>query len=74
MCRYVAGMREMLNAYKILVRKSSGSVPVRPRCRWVYDINVDPKEIWPEVDWIQLVEETVQWQPFVNMVMDLWVS
>jgi hypothetical protein len=27
-----------------------------------------------EVDWIQLVEEAVQWQPFVNMIRDLWVS
>jgi hypothetical protein len=63
------GMREMLNAYKIFVRKSAGkTTSARPRYGWVYNINVDLKEIWHEVDWIQLVEEALQWQPFVNMI------
>jgi hypothetical protein len=56
------GMREMLNAYKILVRKSAEKTASdRPRYRWVYNINVDLNEIWHEVDWIQVVEEALQW-------------
>jgi hypothetical protein len=68
------GIREMLND-KIFVRKSAGkTVSDRPRYRWVYNINVDLEELWHNVDWIHSVEEAIQWQPFVNMIRDLWVS
>jgi hypothetical protein len=38
------------------------------------NIKMDRREIGIyEVNWIQLAQDRVQWQAFVNMVMNLWV-
>jgi hypothetical protein len=44
------------NAYRILVGKPEGKRPLgRPRCRWVYIIQVDLKEIrWGGMNWIRI--------------------
>jgi hypothetical protein len=49
---YVARIRYMRNAYKILLGISEGKKPLgRPRLRWKYNINIDFREIgWEGVD------------------------
>jgi hypothetical protein len=51
-----------------------GGLLGRLRCRWENNIKMYLKEI--EIygtNWIQLAQDRVQWQAFVNMVMNLWV-
>jgi hypothetical protein len=68
-------MEEMRNAYQILVRKPEGKRSLRrPRHRWEYNIKMDLREIgWEGVEWMHVAQDKDQWQPLVNMVMDLWV-
>jgi hypothetical protein len=68
-------MREMRNAYKIMVRKCEGKRPLgRHRHRWEDNIRVGVREIeWEGVDWIHLIQDRDQWHVFVNKVMDPWV-
>jgi hypothetical protein len=49
-------MGEKGNAYRLLVGKPKGKIPLgRPRCRWVDKDRMDLGEIgWDEVDWIGL--------------------
>jgi hypothetical protein len=49
-------MRDVINAYEILIGKPEGTSPlVRPRRRWEDDIKMDLKKIRCEgVDWIHL--------------------
>jgi hypothetical protein len=68
-------MGEKRNAYRILVGKPEGKRPLgRPRCRWVYNIKMDLREIgWNGMDWIDLAQDRDQWRALVNVVMNLWV-
>jgi hypothetical protein len=69
-------MGEKRNAYwRILVGKPEGKSPlVRPRCRWVGNIKMDPREIgWGGTDWIDLAQDRDQWRALVNTVMNLRV-
>jgi hypothetical protein len=67
-------MREKSNAYRILVGKPEGRRPVgRPRYGWVDNIKMDLRMGWYGMDWIDLVQDRVQWRALVNMVMKLWV-
>jgi hypothetical protein len=52
---HVARMGEKRNAYRILVGKAEGKIPLgRPRRRWVDNIKMDLRDIgW--VDWIGLI-------------------
>jgi hypothetical protein len=63
------------NAYKILVGKPEGKIPLgRPRCRWEDNIEVDLREIgWVGMDWIDLAQDKDQWRALVNTVMNLRV-
>jgi hypothetical protein len=46
----------------------------RPRCRWVYNIKMDLREIgWDSMDWIDLAQDRDQWRALVNAVMNLQV-
>jgi hypothetical protein len=61
----------MINAYKILVRKSEGKRPHgnlgRRRER---NIRMDFKEVWFQgLEWIHLAQDRAQWWVLVNMVM-----
>jgi hypothetical protein len=69
LAKNVAHMREMRNAYKILVRKPEGKRPFRrPRHKWEDNIRMDLRERgWKVVDWIHLPQDPV------NMVMNLLV-
>jgi hypothetical protein len=68
-------MGEGRGVYRVLVGKPEGKRPLgRPRCKWKDSIKLDLRVI--EVDggnWIWLAQDRVQWQAFVNMVMNLWV-
>jgi hypothetical protein len=47
----------------------------RPRCRWEDNIKMDLRETGIDgANWIWLAQDRVQWQAFVNMVMNLWVT
>jgi hypothetical protein len=55
-------MGEQRNAYGILVEKPEGKRPLgRPRCRWVYNIKMDFREVgWDGMDWIDLDQDRDQ--------------
>jgi hypothetical protein len=52
-------MGEIRNAYRILVGKPEGKIPLgRPRRRWVDNIKMYLREIgWDGVDWIELAQD-----------------
>jgi hypothetical protein len=61
--------------YRVLVGRLKGKRPLgRPRHRWEDNIKLDRREMGIDgANWIQLAQGRVQWQAFVNMVMDLWI-
>jgi hypothetical protein len=68
-------MRKIRNAYKIVVRKPEGKIPLGgPRRRWEDNIKTDRREIGLDsVDWIHLTQDRDQWRALVNTVMNLCV-
>jgi hypothetical protein len=68
-------MGEKKNAYRILVGKPEGKIPLgRPRRRWVDNIKMDLREIrWDGVDWIDMAQDRGQWRALVNTALYLWV-
>jgi hypothetical protein len=68
-------MREKTNAYRILVGKPEGKIPLgRARRRWVGNIKMDLGEIrWDGVDWINMAQDRDHWTALVNTVMNLRV-
>jgi hypothetical protein len=47
------------HAHRLLVEKPEGKLPLgRPRCRWVYYINIDQREIgwvvWTGLIWLKI--------------------
>jgi hypothetical protein len=71
----VTRMGEKQNAYRILVGKPEGKIPLgRPRCRWMDNIKMDLREIeCDDMDWTILAKNRNQWRALVNTVMNLWV-
>jgi hypothetical protein len=69
-------MGEGKGVYRVLVGRPEGKRPLgRPRRRWQDNIKLDLRET--EIDganWFQLAQDRVQWQAFVNTVMNLRVS
>jgi hypothetical protein len=59
---YVARMRDMRNAYKILVRNLERKRPFgRPRCRWEDSTRMNLREIkWESVNWMDLAQDRDQ--------------
>jgi hypothetical protein len=57
-------MGEKRNAYRILVAKSEGEIPLgRRRRRWVGNIKMDLRETgWDGMDWIDLAQDRYQWR------------
>jgi hypothetical protein len=57
------------------VVKPEGKRPLgRPRCRWVDNIKMDPREMELDgVNWIDLAHDRDWWMALVNTVMNLWV-
>jgi hypothetical protein len=70
---HVAHIGEGRGVYRVLVGRPKGKRPlVRSRCRWEDNIKMDLREIGINgVNWIQLAQDRVQWQAFVNMVTNL---
>jgi hypothetical protein len=68
-------MGEKRSAYKILLGKPEGKIPLgRPRRMWVNNIKMDIREIGRDVvDWIDLAQDRDQWRALVNTVMNLRV-
>jgi hypothetical protein len=62
-------------AYRVLVGRPEGKRPLgRSRHRWEDNIKMDLREIGINgANWIRLAQDRVQWQAFVNTVMNLWV-
>jgi hypothetical protein len=72
---HVARMGEGRGVYRVLAGRPEGKRPWgRPRHRWEGNIKLDLREIWISgTNWIQLAQDRVQWQAFVNTVMNLQV-
>jgi hypothetical protein len=72
---HVACMGEGRGVYRVLVGRPKKKRPLeRPRCRWENNIKLDFRETGIDVaNWIQLAWDRVQWQTFVDIVMNLWV-
>ena len=72
---HVARMEQSRNAYRVLIGKPAGKIPLgRPRGRWEDNIKMDLRELGCDPgDWIDLAEERDQWQAYVRAVMNLRV-
>jgi hypothetical protein len=71
----VARMGEGRGVYRVLVGRSEGKRPLeRPRRMWEDNIKTNLREIGIDgANWIRLAQDRVQWQSFVNTVMNLRV-
>jgi hypothetical protein len=72
---HVARMGEGRSVYRVLVGRPEGKRPLgRPRHRWEDNIKLNLGDIGiDEVNLIRLAQDRVQWQDFVNTVMNLRV-
>jgi hypothetical protein len=72
---HVARVKEMRNAYSILVGRHEGKRPLgKPRSKWKNNISMNLSEIRREnVDWFKLAQVTGQRQALVKTVMKLRV-
>jgi hypothetical protein len=62
-------MGEGRGVYRVLVGRPEGKRPMgRPRHRWEEELGIDG------ANWIWLAQDRVQWQAFMNMVMNLRVA
>jgi hypothetical protein len=70
---HVARMGEGKGIYRVLVGRLKGKRPLgRPRHGWEDNIKMYSREIGIYgANWIQLVQDRVQWRAFVNTVMNL---
>ncbi|KAJ4433706.1 hypothetical protein ANN_16017 [Periplaneta americana] len=72
---HVARMGEFRNAYRVLVGRPEGKIPLgRPRRRWEYDIKMDLREVgYDGRDWINLAQDRDQWRTYLRAAMNLRV-
>jgi hypothetical protein len=72
---HVACMGEGRGVYRVLVGRHEGKRPLgRSECRWEDNIKMDLRERGINgVNWICLAQDRIQWQAFVNTVMNLQV-
>jgi hypothetical protein len=72
---HVAQIGEKRNAYRLLVGKPEGKIPLgRPRRRWVDNIRTDLVQVeWCGVDCIGLAQDSDRWRGLVNSVLNLRV-
>jgi hypothetical protein len=65
-------MGEKRNAYRLLVGKPEGKIPLRrPRRRWVDNIRMDLGGMWTGLVWLRI--GTGGGRALVNSVLNLWV-
>jgi hypothetical protein len=72
---HVARMGEERYIYRVLVGRPKGKRSLgRPRRRWEDNSKLDLREIGIDgANWIQLIQDRVQWRTSVNTVMNLRV-
>ncbi|KAJ4444268.1 hypothetical protein ANN_06060 [Periplaneta americana] len=72
---HVARMGESRNAYRVLVGRPEGKIPLgRPRRRWEDNIKMDLREVgYDDREWINLAQDRDQWRAYVRATMNLWV-
>ncbi|KAJ4436980.1 hypothetical protein ANN_17112 [Periplaneta americana] len=70
---HVARMGEFRNAYRMLVRRPEGKIPLgRPRRRWEDNIKIDLREVeYDDREWINLAQDRGQWRAYVRAAMNL---
>ena len=70
---HVARMGEGIGAYRVLVGKPGGKIPLgRPRRRWEDNIKMDLREVGcGAMDWIELAQCRGRWRTLVNAIMNL---
>ena len=68
-------MEQSRNAYRLLVGKPKGKIPLgRPRRRWEDNIKMDLREVGCDPrEWIGLAENRDQWRAYVRAVTNLRV-
>jgi hypothetical protein len=73
---HVARRGEGRGVYRVFVGRTEGKRPLgRPRRWWEDNIKMDLKETGIDgVNWIQLVQDRVQWRACMNTVMNLRVA
>jgi hypothetical protein len=73
---YVACMRKVRKANKILVEKPEGKRSLeRPRHGWEDNIRMNLRDIgWERVDWIHLAQDKVHWRALVNTVIVMFLG
>jgi len=71
--QHVTHMREMRNAYKILVIKPEGKTPCRSsRSKGKNNIMMNLIEVgWEGVDMIRMAQDSDQWRGLLNTAMNL---
>ncbi|KAJ4426744.1 hypothetical protein ANN_26543 [Periplaneta americana] len=72
---HVARMGESRNAYRVLVGRPEGKIPLgRPRRRWEDDIKMDLREVgYDDRDWINIAQDRDRWRAYVRAAMNLRV-
>ncbi|KAJ4434100.1 hypothetical protein ANN_16420 [Periplaneta americana] len=70
---HVARMGESRNAYRVLVGRPEGKIPLgRPKRRWEDNIKMDLREVgYDDRDWIKLAQDRDQWRAYVRAAMNL---
>ncbi|KAJ4445714.1 hypothetical protein ANN_12399 [Periplaneta americana] len=70
---HVARMDESRNAYRVLVGRPEGKIPLgRPRRRWEDNIKMDLRKVgYDGRDWINLAQDRDQWRAYVRAAMNL---
>jgi hypothetical protein len=68
-------MEDGRGVYRVSVGRAESKRPLRrPRRRWEDNIKTDFRETGIDwANWIRLAQDRVQWQAFVNTVMNLRV-
>ncbi|KAJ4444194.1 hypothetical protein ANN_05984 [Periplaneta americana] len=63
---HVARVNESRNAYRVLVGRLKGKIPLeRPRCRWEDNFKMDLREVgYDDRDWINLAQDRDRWRAF----------
>ncbi|KAJ4431957.1 hypothetical protein ANN_20566 [Periplaneta americana] len=70
---HVARMGESRNAYRVLVGRPEGKIPLgRPRRRWEDNIKMDLREVgYDDREWINLAQDRDHWRAYVRAAMNL---
>ena len=73
MARHVLRIEEGMSAFKILIGKPTGKIPLgRPRCRCEDNIRIDLKEICIDIrSWVDSAQDRDYLRALVNAALNL---